>query len=260
MAEIPVLRIETLEDLKKVLFLQRQITRKAHDELEAVASDNVLDADPDPAKVKKFMKEESELLASYAIRPTLTEWAYNGGISDTSLYGGSQTWGATFAVAILTSELILEQIRAMHPQYVHAIKSVFLQLLAAETQMKTTLDEGELENITMKFNVMKPDGTPIDDEGVKKQIHVGLNDLVSTIVATGLEYGIFEDRGKGAHIITNLGVRVMLHMQDTLRFVLVMAEAHKKFQSEAPALMNSLAETPEPSRRKRRIKPNNTTT
>lgn len=260
MAEIPVLRIETLEDLKKVLFLQRQITRKAHDELEAVASDNVLDADPDPTKVKKFMKEESELLRSYAIRPTLTEWAYNGGINDLMPYGSAQAWGATFAVAILTSELVLEQVRAMHPQFTPTIKSVFLQLLAAETQMKTTLSEGELEDVVMKFNVTKPDGTPIEDESIKKQIQAGLNDLVSTIVATGLEYGLFEDRGKGAHIITNLGVRVLLHMQDTLRFVLVMSEAHKKFQSEVPALMNTLAEVPPPTRRKRRIKPNNTTT
>lgn len=260
MAEIPVVRIETLEDLKKVLFLQRQITRKAHDELEAVASDNVLDADPDPAKVKKFMKEESELLTSYAIRPTLTEWVYNSGISDTNLFGGTNAWGATFAVAILTSELVLEQVRAMHPQFAPTIKSVFLQLLAAETQMKTTLDEGELENVVMKFNVTKPDGTPINDESIKKQILAGLTDLVSTIVATGLEYGLFEDRGKGAHIITNLGVRVLLHMQDTLRFVSVMAEAHKRFQSEAPALMNSLAETPASTRRKRKIKPNKSTT
>src|SRR5271157_5555792 len=240
MAELPVVRIETLEDLKRVLFKQRQITRKAHDELEAVASDNVLEADPDESKVKKFMKEESELLASYAIRPTLTEWAQISGGQD--LFAeGSETWGATFAVAILTGELILEQIRSMHPQFTPAVKSVFIQLLGAETQLKTTLGEDELENVMMKFNVTKPDGTPIEDPTVKEQIRASLADMVSTIIATGLEYGLFEDKGNGSHLITNLGVRVFLHMTDVMRFVAAMANAHKRFQSEAPALMNSLA-------------------
>jgi hypothetical protein len=258
MSEIAVVKIETLEDLKRVLFIQRQITRKAHDELEAVASDNILEADPSDAKVKKFMKEESELLTSYAIRPTLSEWAYNGGLE--GFYEGQQTWGATFAVALLVGELILEQIRSMHPQFTPAIKGVFIQLLAAEAQMRTTLDEDELENIVMKFNIAKPDGSPIQDEGVKAKIQASLNDMVSTIIATGLEYGLFEDKGEGAHLITNLGVRVMLHMQDVMRFVATMAEAHKKFQSEAPALMNSLAEAPAPIRRKRRPNPPKSTT
>jgi len=45
-----------------------------------------------------------------------------------------------------------------------------------------------------------------------------------------------------------------------MRFVAVMAEAHKKFQSEKPDLMNSLAEAPVPTRRKRRTKPPKSTT
>src|SRR5271166_5396011 len=261
MAELPVVKIETLEDLKRVLFIQRQITRKAHDELEAVASDNVIDADPDPAKVKKYMKEESELLASYAIRPTLSEWAQISGHGE--FQEGSNTWGATFGVAILTGELILEQIRSMHPQFTPAVKSVFLQLLGAETQLKTTLGEDELENVIMKFNVAKPDGSPIEDEGIKEKIRASLADMVGTIIATGLEYGLFEDKGNGAHLITNLGVRVFLHMQDVMRFVAAMAEAHKRFQSEAPALMNSLAGGTEVKPKlspKRKTKPPESTT
>src|SRR5208282_2287644 len=111
MSETPVIRIETFEHLKKVLYIQRQITRKAADELEAVASDNVLDADPEPPEVKKLMKEEADLLAMYAMRPTLTEWAQQGGLEQVGFYEGASTWGATFGVAILVGELVLEQIR-----------------------------------------------------------------------------------------------------------------------------------------------------
>jgi hypothetical protein len=253
MPEIPVVKIETLDDLKKVLFIQRQITRKAHDELEAVASDNILDADPDPSKVKRFMKEEADLLASYAMRPTLTEWAQQGGLTQSGLYEGASTWGATFGVAILTGELILEQIRQMHPPLSAAVKGVFLSLLSAETQARQELDDEELENVIMKFNVAKPDGSPIEDEEIREKIRTSLADMVQTIIATGLEYGLFEERDAGSHVITEIGIRVLLHMQDVMKFVTIMAEAHQRFQNEAPALTDSLAEPP--TRRKRRLNP-----
>lgn len=261
MPEIPVIKIETLDDLKKVLFIQRQITRQAHDELEAVASDNVLDADPDTRQVKKFMKEESELLAVYAMRPTLTEWATQGGLEANGFYEGAHTWGASFGVSILTGELVLEQIRSMHPQFTSAVKGVFLSLLAAEAQMRTNLDESEMEKVAMNFNVTKQDGSPIQDEAIKEKIRASLSDMVQTIVATGIEYGLFEERPAGTHVITEVGTRVLFHLQDIQKFVTIMGEAHQRFQNEAPALMNSLAEAPPPAtRRKRRINPNKSTT
>ncbi len=249
-----IVRIETLDDLKKVLFIQRQITRRAHDELEAVASDILLDADSDPSEVEKYMREEADLLASYAARPTLTEWAQQGGLEQKGVYEGAQTWGATFAVAILVGELILEQVQAMHQQFALAIKGVFISLLAAEAQARTTLDEGELEHIVMNFNVMKPDGSAIEDEGLKEKIKVSLSGMTRTMVATGLEYGLFEERGQGSHMITQTGVRVLLHMQDVQKFVTAMAEAHQRFQNEAPTAMTFLSEIP-PPRRKRRVTP-----
>lgn len=255
MPEIPICRVNTLEDLKKVLFIQRQITRKAHDELEAVASDNVLDADPDPSQVQKFMRSEAALLASYAMRPTLTEWTVQGGLEQSGFYEGASTWGATFGVAILTNELILEQIRHVHPQFGMAIRGVFLSLLAAEAQAQGQLDEGELENIVMTFNVTNTDGSPIKDEAIKEQLRATLAEMVKTILATGMEYGLFEEREKGSHMITDVGTRVMLHMHDVIKFVTIMAEAHQRFQNEAPALMNSLADPPLPPKRKRRINP-----
>lgn len=259
MPETPVVKIETLDDLKKVLFIQRQITRKAHDELEAVASDNLLDADSDPIKVKKYMKEEAELLASYAKRPTLTEWCREGGMEHggfySGLYDGAPSWGATFGVAILTSELVLEQVRQMHPQFSPAIKGILIALLTAETQMKGSMDDNEFQNLVMNFNVAKPDGSPIENEKTKESLRVALTDVVQTLVATGIEYGLFEERENGSHMITDIGTRVLFHMQDVQKFITAMGEAHQRFQNEAPALMTSFTESP-PPRRKRRINPN----
>lgn len=259
MPEIPVVQIETLDDLKKVLFIQRQITRKAHDELEAVASDNALDAAPDIEAVQSFMKDEAALLATYAMRPTLMEWAVQGGLEQAGFYEGAQTWGATFGVAILVGELILEQIRSIHPQFSSAAKGLFMSLLAAETQIQIH-DWEEFENMVMKFNVTKSDGSPIEDEAIKEKIRASLADVIQTIVATGLEYGIFEERDKGSHMITAVGTRVLLHMQDIQKFVTIMAEAHQRFQNEAPALMNSLTEPVTKTRHKRRTKSKKSTT
>lgn len=248
MPKPPVVSIDTLEDLKRVLFIQRQITRKAHDELEAVASDTLLDTS-DPEQVQKYMKEESELLRSYAMRPTLAEWAQQGGPEVES----TGTWGASFGVAILTGELVLEQIRQMHPQFAHAVRPIFLSLLTVTSQMKGAIDDGEIERVVMKFQFTKPDGSPFEDE-IKDMIHKSIADVVQTIVATGVEYGLFEERESGAQQITELGQRVLLHMTDIQEFLGIMGEAHKRFQSD-PTVMNALAADVEAEKpRKKRTK------
>jgi hypothetical protein len=255
MPDTPVVRVETFDDLKKVLFIQHQITRRAHDELEAIASDNILDANTDVNSVKQYMKEEGGLLSAYAMRPTLTEWAQQSFEGQTA-----STWGATFGVALLTGELILEQVRREHPPLAAATKAIFMMLLAAETQAKNVLSDGEFENVVMSFNVAKPDGSPIDDPATKEKFRVALADVVATIIATGIEYGLFTAGDNGSHLITEVGTRVLFHMQDIQKFVAIMAEAHQRFQNEVPALMATLAEHTPPSRRKKRVSTSKPTT
>lgn len=250
MPESPVVRVDTLDDLKKILFIQRKITRMAQDELEAVASDNLLGAAPEEKQVRRFMKEEAELLASYALRPTLSEWNKQGGMESAEFYGGSQTWGASFAVAILTGELVLEQVKAMHPGVAPAVKGIFIALLTAEVQAAaTSMDSEELGTAVMKFNLTKADGSPLDEES-KEKFRATLAETVQTLIGTGLEYGLFEQRDAEAHVITEVGIRVHLHMQDIHKFVNVMADAHAKFQNQKPLLMSTLSNPPEKPRRR----------
>jgi len=255
MPDKPILRIESLDDLKRVLFVQRRVTRRAHNELEAIANDNLIDAAPDPAQVKRYMAEETELLRSYAMRPTLTEWSQSGEFTE-GCYEGASTWGASFGVAIIVGALVIEQVRQMHPTFGVGIRHIFLTLLGAESQASaTTAGDGGTAALLVHFNVANPDGTPIQDESVREQTRKALSLVVQSLVATGLEYGIFTDAGNGGHVITEMGRRVLFHMLDIQAFITAMGEAHKKLQSEAPALASTLAaEAEAPKRRRRRPK------
>jgi hypothetical protein len=237
MPEPPVITISTLEDLKRVLFIQRYTTRRAHDELEAVASDKAIDSDSDPSKVANLMKEEAALLASYAMRPTLTEWNAQGGLDPCGFYATATTYGASFGVAVLIGELIFEQVRRAHPHAGGAIKGVFISLLAAETQSHLSGSEGMGGLSVMQFSVSKSDGSQIENEGAREQIQATLNDMIQTIVATGVEYGLFDEQE--AHTITEVGIRVLLHMQDITKFVSTVADAHKRFQKEIPVISSN---------------------
>ena len=252
MTELQVVKIDTLEDLKKALFLQKQMTRRAHDELQTVAGDNILDGDPnpDPETVKKFMKDEADLLKTYAFRLTLTEWAM-GGIEA----GNTAQWGATFGVALLVGELILSQVNSMHPGYGSAVKGLFVNLLTLENRLRLNGEDiSEINSLIMNFNVTKADGTPIESDATKATIRKGLQEVLHTIIATGIEYGLFEETETG-HQITKTGHRVMLHMHDIQKFVDTLAAAHARFQNEVPALMSTMAEAVEKTKvRKKRVK------
>jgi hypothetical protein len=249
MTDTPVIRIDTLEDLKKALFLQKQMTRRAHDELQTVAGDSVLEGNPnpDPETIKKFMKDEANLLKTYAFRLTLTEWAM-GGVTA----GNTAQWGATFGVALIVGELILAQVNSMHPGYGAAIKGFFVNLLALENRLRLNGDDtSEIDGLVMNFNVTKKDGTPVDDEATKTKIRKGLHEVLHTILAAGIEYGLFEETETG-HQITKTGHRVMLHMHDVQTFVETLAAAHARFQNEVPALMSTMAEVVEKAKVRRK--------
>jgi hypothetical protein len=98
----PVAKIESIEDLYRILTLKRIISRRAYDELLAIAGDRVLkNTAPTDEDALHFMGEEKELLRKYANYPTLTEWEMMP-----NLRTGTK-WGSTFGVTVLIGELIL---------------------------------------------------------------------------------------------------------------------------------------------------------
>ena len=109
-----IVQLKSLDDLKKVLSLQRIITTKAKNELVAVASDKSLEAGADlMEETHKFLVEEKKLLDKYAKYPTLTEFQLMP-----NSYDGYK-WGATFGVTLLVGELIFEQLKIVFVQVGH---------------------------------------------------------------------------------------------------------------------------------------------
>jgi hypothetical protein len=241
MKEPQVITIETHEDLKRILFIQRKVTTQAKEDLLNIINDSMLDQDPSLEKteqVRKFMREEGELLGQYADRPTLTEWK-----SRHAPVAGAETWGATFAVALLIGELLFEPIRASYPAFAPALRSILIAILQTEIQALKDAEENDeaFDQLVMRFNVTGPDGKLLQDEEVKKQIRSNLQQVIQAIITAGMEYGLFVPQpGAGnRHVITKRGQRVLFHLMDVQKFVDVMAEAHKRFQSDVTALTPS---------------------
>lgn len=245
-----VVTIDTLDDLKKILFVQRQTTGKAKEELLNIVNDGMLDDDPTIAeerRVKQFMKQEGELLGQWADRATLTEWKQAHALTST-LNG----WGNTFGVALLVGELFFEPIRRSYPMFSGTLRNIFVALLQAEmTALKNAGDSDIVQDLVMRFNINGQDGKPITDEKVKEEMREQLRQVIAALLNAGFEYGVFTMTGEEVHhAITHRGQRVLFHLMDIQSFVNVMAAAHKRFQSETPVLQSALADRVEKARKK----------
>lgn len=218
--------LRTLEDLKKILFMQRMITGQAKKELLAVASDAELLQDPTNIGMKAaaFMEDERKILEKYANNPTLTEFNMIP-----NLTGGTK-WGATFGVTLLVGELILEQVKAMQGQFEPLLRRLFLILLMEMDRPKHHFLVEPLEK-ALKFKVTKPDGGPVpqeEQEAYKKRL---VHNLTESFIVVGTEYGLFDSHGASGFRITELGKRVLLHLLDAEKFVEQMVDAHARFQT-----------------------------
>jgi hypothetical protein len=236
MEERPIVNLRNVEDLKKVMFVQRMITRRAKEELLAVASDAELLKDPSQTEYKatEFMAEERKILEKYAKNPTLTE--YN---LIPNLKGGTH-FGATFGVALLVGELILEQVKVMQGQFENVLRRAFLTLLIELDAPKHSYLVEPLEK-AMKFTITRPDGSipPPEEQAAHKRKMV--QGLIETFLVVSVEYGIVsvvEDVEERAYSyrLTNLGKRILLHLLDAEKFVALLVEAHTKFQTIRPKL------------------------
>src|SRR5271166_2806341 len=120
-------RIKTVEDLKKVLMRQKLCTRQAAEELAKIASNEALqtiEGEPEEKQKEKvftIMKAESILLEKYGMNPTMTELNAMPHTPDLAI-----KWGATFGVALLVGELILEQVRQLQGTFEHALRGLYV--------------------------------------------------------------------------------------------------------------------------------------
>jgi hypothetical protein len=224
----PIVQLKNLDDLKKVLFLQKTITAQAKNELLAAVSDNSLDASGDVMEqAHQFMAEEQKVLAKYAKYPTLTEFQLMP-----NSYDGYK-WGATFGVTLLVGELIFEQLKQAHPHFTPVIRQLFILFLS---ELDNPQHEYLIEPLekALRFKVTS-DGEEIAMDKQKAYMRGLVNQFAETTVSLGESYGYIKSKPGGV-AITDLGRRILLHLVDASRFVEDMTAAHSKFQISKPKL------------------------
>jgi hypothetical protein len=227
----PLAPLNTLEDLKKVLFVQKRIAQRCRREMLETASTKELATGKvsGPEEMRRIIKKQTELLDKYAKYPTLSEFAFHPALF------GATNWGATFGVAIMVKALIIDQIRAAMPQFAPFMRSVYLTLLK---ELNNPTHEYLVEPLeeAIKFRVTEGEsGAEINDERSKALTRKLLYQVTENLLLISAQYGIIEQAPYG-FLITDMGRRVLLHMIDADLFLVELVAAHKRFQNEKPRL------------------------
>jgi hypothetical protein len=224
--EQPLVPIRNIDELKKILFIQKSVTQTAVNEMTELLSD-----EGEMRSAKIVNDAERMLIDKYASYPTLSEFAVSPNLANAS------KWGATFGVAVLVGSLILEEIKEMQPHFEPVLRHMFVLLLKEMAQPQHAYLIEPLEKALI-VKMKAEDGGEITEEERKAFVRRIVTQLTEAIVIVGIEYGIIQTKTDG-FTITPLGRRVLLHMLDAQRFVDEMTEAHKRFQSVKPKLSMS---------------------
>jgi hypothetical protein len=223
--------LNSTDELKKVLFLQKTITAQAKNELLAAISITRFDPNQDALEqARRFMAEEKKVLTKYAKYPTLTEYHFSP-----NCYDGSK-WGATFGVTLLVGELIFEQLKSAHPPFSNISRQLFLLLMNELDNPQHEYLIEPLEN-ALRFKVTS-NGTKVTKDKQKQFARGLINQFVDTAITLCSGYGLIKAK-KGGVAITPLGKRVLLHLVDASKFIEDMTAAHSKFQTAKPKLSMS---------------------
>jgi hypothetical protein len=222
----PIVQLKNLDDLKKVLFLQKTITQQAKNELLAIG-ENSMDSGDVTEQVRIFMAEQRKVLDKYAKYPTLTEFQLMP-----NSYDGYK-WGATFGVTLLVGELIFEQLKSAHPHFGPIIRQLFILFLS---ELDNPQHEYLIEPLEKAARLrLTSNGEDLSQEKQDAYKRGLLNQFAETVVSLGEGYGYLKSKPGGV-VITPLGRRVLLHLVDASRFIEDMTAAHSKFQISKPKL------------------------
>ena len=118
-------RLESVDDLKRVLFMQKTIAQTVRREMKELMSTKELMEGKvtGPEEVKRVISAQAKLLGKYASYPTLSEFAFHPDLA------GASKWGATFGVAIMTRILVVDQVKAMLPQFSAVARNMYRIIL-----------------------------------------------------------------------------------------------------------------------------------
>jgi hypothetical protein len=221
--EDTLIPIRTMDELKKVLFIQKTVSSRAKAEMLALAGDGETPINPE-----KFFADMRRLVNKYASYPTLTEMKDNPQIAN------EMKWGSTFGVAVLVGGLVLDEAKQQHPHFDSVIRQMFVKLLVEMNSPKHKYLVEPLEE-AIKVKITTVNGKPVTEEQARQYVKQIIHDLVATFVGLGVKFGLMTAKD-GTINITLLGRRVLLHLIDAQRFIEEMGRAHGRFQAVKPRL------------------------
>jgi hypothetical protein len=217
--------IRSLDDLARILQTQKMLALKARKDLSSLDSSALTGSDE--VALRNYLREERDVLQKWAELPTLSEFNLS-----TSLVHEDSKWGATFGVAVLVQDLILEQVYSQQKRLKPLLRKIFVLMLDYMEQSRERNDilAYVLTKIKISISVDKSTTTQTSDE-IARGI---MGQMIDTFLAVGVAFGVFADGN--TYETTALGARVYWHLIDIQRFIDILAEAHRVFQREKPKL------------------------
>ena len=222
--------LDSLDDLKRVLFIQKTLAQEIRRELMSLTTpaDLAKGQVSGPEELRRMISSQASLLDKYASYPTLTEFVLHSSLA------GATKWGATFGVAILVKALILDHVKANMPQLAQFVRPMYLVILGELNEPKHQYLIDPLEK-AFKFQVSAEGGDKVPEDQQKAFKRKLLYQLTERLIGASVQYGVIEPAPIG-FCISDLGRRVLLHLIDADTFLNELAEAHKRFQSSLPQL------------------------
>jgi hypothetical protein len=228
---VRLVKLDTLEDLKHVLYVQKTIGQGVRREMIALATTKELATGKvsGPEEMRRIITGQSRLLEKYAKYPTLSEFSFHPSLAMAT------HWGATFGVAIMVKALIVDQIKATMPVFAPFMRNIYILILK---ELNNPTHEFLIEPLeeSIKFRVtVGEDGEEVDNEKSKMLTRRLLYQATESLLMISVQYQIVEAAPVG-FAISEMGRRCLLHLIDADIFLNELAEAHKRFQSERPRL------------------------
>jgi len=237
-----LINIRTLEDLNKILFIQKIITRRAKDELFAIIKDADMTNPLDDTKINEFMDKESSLLAKYAKYPTMTEYNLMP-----NLAAGTK-WGATFGVTLLVQDLILEHVKIKGQESFYPVFRPMYMILLAELDNPTHNYLVEPLEKALHITLTQRSGEAVPGKDQAIFIRKMVSQFVEMMLHVSMMHNLVEFRqdsdSSAGYAITPLGKRILLHLMDAHKVVHLMSEAYQRLRDEGAISTEQPASNP----------------
>ena len=237
---MPLLQVQTLDDLLKLMAKQKTISTKAVRELNHEVDRITFLYKPDhtlsDASNKELSNKVITLLSKYAEQPTLSEFYQHPSWDGGFIYGGS------FGVSAIVGCVFLKSWAEIFPEFSKIMRSVMMRVL--EEQSKEAFSEEPANDMPMidrilpaiKFTIRDQNGVEILGKQRDKMMYTRVANLLQIMATSFITYKILEqpdnekaEEGKQiAARLTQFGNRVYLHLRDVEIYITEVSELYPK--------------------------------